>query len=77
MRKITREDWRNGLRNAVLAAMDEYVQERLGHPRALGATDNDLPSLFPCIDEHADRLAARINDPNGGVLGSYAVNIEA
>lgn len=59
---ILHDDWINGGRDAVIAALDNYVRETLSHHAARGATDADLPSLFRAIDAHLDRLAARIND---------------
>ena len=74
-RKITREAWRDGVREAVLAALDAYICTALDIPTLVGATDADLPELFPCIDAHADRLAARINDPNSTIPGSAFLDI--
>lgn len=59
---IPYNDWINGGRDVVLAALDNYVRETMSHHAASGATDADLPDLFRAIDAQLERLAARIND---------------
>lgn len=56
-------------RLAVLAALDEASIEVFGHN--LGATDADLPKLFPAIDAQVQRLADRLDHTLfEGVVGS-------
>lgn len=56
-----RETAQEIFRARVLAAMDTAATEIFGPQptNCPGATDADLPSVFPTLDKHLDRLAAR------------------
>ena len=58
------EAFRNSIRDAVLAALDEVSRDAIGagSPRFLGATDQELPALFAALDAQARNIARRIND---------------
>ncbi|TIT80115.1 MAG: hypothetical protein E5W57_04080 [Mesorhizobium sp.] len=56
------------LRNAVLNALDAAAKEifgerAAGHKGGVGAMDEDLPRLFPAIDQQLDVLSTRFNHP--------------
>ena len=53
-------------RNHVLEAMDEAAREIFGDlikRNDAGATDADLPRIFPCLDDQLQRLSERYNCP--------------
>lgn len=59
-----REEQRDAFREAVLLAMDAAAMAIFGDIAAkakggIGATDADLPELFPVIDAQLDRLRSR------------------
>jgi len=60
-RTMTHEAFVDGIRAAVLDALDAHVVELTGGAVKLGATDADLSDLFPTLDRHARKLVERIN----------------
>lgn len=66
-------DFEDRLRNAVLAALDAEVREVMGHEKAKGWTDGELPVLFSGLDAHIKAVAKRINE--GSEPGSALVRI--
>lgn len=62
-RTIPYDEFQDGLRNAVLAALDDYAG-RFGGVE--GWIDAELGSLFTGVDAHARTLAARINGTKEG-----------
>lgn len=73
--KMTAEDFKKGARDCVLEALDEYMRRVTGYANALGARDEDLPKLFPALDAHMDRVAARFNDPESKEPGSLHFSV--
>lgn len=69
-KRISIETFKDGLRNAILATLDTYMQEVADCETAKGWRDKDLPELFKAIDAHADTLEARFNDPESKEPGS-------
>lgn len=67
---ISAEDFKEGARQAVLKALDEYMREITDCDIALGARDSDLPHLFRALDAHMDRVAERFNHPQSIEAGS-------
>lgn len=67
-------DFEDRLRNAVLGALDAEVRGLLGHEKAKGWTDGELPVLFSGLDAHIKAVAKRINE--GNEPGSAFVRIE-
>lgn len=74
---ISADQFRDGVRDAVLKALDEYVRELTDCDKALGARDSDLPELFAALDAHMDRVAARFNQPESAEPGSAFFRIAA
>lgn len=72
---ITQQEFNEGARTAVLAALDGYMRELTGTDNARGASDADLPALFLGLDAHMARVAARFNDPESEEAGSGALRI--
>lgn len=61
-----RETAQGIFRQHVLAAMDKAANEIFGPSVTrsdAGATDQDLPRLFKCLDEQLDDLAERFKHP--------------
>lgn len=56
------EDFKETIRNAVLAALDDAAGGLGVLGKSPGATDADLPALFRGLDAHADILWSRIVD---------------
>lgn len=57
-----KDDAREAFRNIVLKAMDEAARDIFGeriNRNDAGATDGDLPHIFPALDAQLDRLAER------------------
>jgi len=54
------EDFRDRVRDAVLASLDEVAAELKVPGKSPGALDKDLPDLFRALDAHADKLWQRI-----------------
>lgn len=75
IKKITEEQFIDGARAAVLAALDKYMRELTFHEDARGASDADLPDLFKGLDAHMRRVAARFNDPESVEIGSASLSI--
>lgn len=73
--KITKEDFIEGARSAVLAALDGYIQDLTGHEKACAWRDGDLTELFAGIDAHMGRVATRFNDPESREIGSADLSI--
>jgi hypothetical protein len=73
MNTIDYKAFKDDVRNAVLAALDEKIRELLGHEDARGWVDAELPSLFAGVDAHVKAIAARIN--GGEEPGSATVSI--
>jgi hypothetical protein len=73
---ISIEGFRDGMRDAVLKALDAYVRETVGHEKAMGARDRDLPDLFKAIDHHAKVVAERFNDKESTEPGSAFVRFD-
>ncbi|MCK4117637.1 hypothetical protein G7939_12460 [Ralstonia solanacearum] len=69
-KRISLDEFKDGLRQAVLNALDAYMQEVTDYERARGARDQDLPALFKALDAHADVLEQRFNDPESNEPGS-------
>ena len=68
-------------RQRVLAAMDKAAWEILGRSitrNDCGSTDEDLPRLFPAIDEQLDVISKRFNHAlyRDGYIGSDKYNAE-
>ena len=61
-KRIDFETFRDSIRNAVLAALDDVSRDAIGEARFLGATDQELPALFTALDAQARNIARRIND---------------
>lgn len=55
-REDVAEQWRDKVRERVLAALDDVAREAAPCTGTLGALDADLPKLFKTIDAHADTL---------------------
>lgn len=55
-------EFRENVRKAVLASLDQFTTEVMGTPKAHGWKDHELPALFLGVDAHACRLAERINE---------------
>ena len=53
--------FRDDMRGAVLAAIDDISRSVLQTPQPFGWLDQDLPSLFSGVDSHAQSLDKRIN----------------
>jgi hypothetical protein len=68
------EDFKSGLRDALLAAADAYIREVMETEKVDGWKDEELPALFSGVDSHAKALAARINA--GHEANSALVRIE-
>ncbi|MHA6848829.1 hypothetical protein [Ralstonia syzygii] len=69
--RINFDDFRDGMRRAVLDAMDSYMRNQTdGCLGVKGWRDQDLAALFPAIDAHAARVAIRFNDPESEEPGS-------
>lgn len=63
---MTRDDLHEAFRRAALEALDRtawQVFRRHVTMTSPGATDADLPHIFPAIERQADRLAERFNFP--------------
>lgn len=73
---ISQEQFLEGARSAVLAALDGYMRELSGSERARGASDADLPHLFAGLDAHMLRVAKRFNDPHSQEVGSACLSID-
>lgn len=76
IKTITQEEFNEGARAAVLAALDGYLRDLTGSDSARGAADADLPALFAGLDAHMARVAARINDPESEEVGSASLSIK-
>ena len=74
---ITQEQFIDGARTAVLAALDDYMRELTGSDNARGAKDADPPALFAGLDAHMGRVAARFNAPESQEVGSAYLSITA
>lgn len=72
---ITREDMQEGARQAVLDALDSYMQEVTGEGTARGWRDGDLPDLFLAVDAHINRVADRFALPDSKEAGSAFLKI--
>lgn len=77
VRKIAREEFLDGARQAVVEAIDAYVQAQMADHRVHGYEDADLPKLFKAIDAHMEVIIARINAPDSTVPNSAFVQISA
>lgn len=75
IKTITLEEFNEGARAAVLAALDGYMRELTGCDNARGATDADLPALFAGLDTHMGRVASRFNALESTEAGSAALQI--
>lgn len=76
--RVNYEDFRDGMRRAVLDALDAYMQRQTdGCLGVKGWRDQDLAALFPAIDAQAARVAIRFNDPNSQEPGSAYLTIAA
>lgn len=71
---IKKEEFIDGGRRAVLQALDLYVRGLTEHPDSRGWTDQELPKLFPCLDKHMERVAARLI--TGEEAGSASIRIK-
>ena len=58
---ISREKWIDEGRQAVLDALDEFTRISVGHVKARGWTDQELPDLFRAVDAHLNKIAERVN----------------
>jgi len=72
-----RDEAQTIFRNKVLEAMDAAAWEIFGasiKTNCAGATDADLPRIFPALDEQLDRLAERYGHTliGDGYIGSPA-----
>ena len=74
---ISAEQFRDGARDAVLKALDEYVRDLTECSKSMGARDEDLPALFAGIDAHMSRVAERFNAPDSSEPGSEFIKIVA
>lgn len=72
---ITKAQLIDGARTAVLAALDEYMENVTGHIDARGWRDCDLPVLFAGLDAHMDRVAERFSNPESLEVGSAYLRI--
>ena len=71
---ISREQWIEGGRNAVLDALDQFTRVSVGHVEARGWTDPELPNLFRAVDRQLGLIADRIN--SGEEPGSAFFQVE-
>lgn len=75
--RLNFDDFRDGMRRAVLDALDAYMQRQTdGALNVKGWRDQDLAVLFPAIDAHASKVAARFNDPDSQEPGSAYLTID-
>lgn len=74
---ITKEQFIEGARAAVLGALDNYMRDLTGSDNARGAMDADLPALFAGLDAHMGRVATRFNNPESTEIGSACLRITA
>lgn len=77
MKTISAEQFRDGARDVVLQALDDYMRGLTDYDKAMGSRDADLPALFAGLDAHMDRVAARFNDPESTEPGSAFIKIVA
>lgn len=73
--RLTKEQFLEGARAAVLKSLDEYMRELTGCANARGAKDAELPKLFAGVDDHMLRVARRFNDPESQEVGSAHLSI--
>lgn len=72
---MTLEAFQLGAHDVVLVALDAYVRETVGHHKAMGARDADLPALFKAIDAHMITVAKRYNAPESEEPGSATFSV--
>ena len=73
---ISYREFRDGARDAVLEALDEYMRDITRCDKAIGARDSDLPDLFAGLDAHMAKIAARFNELDSAEPGSAFFKIE-
>lgn len=70
-------EFKDRMRNVVLAALDAEVREVLQHEKADGWTDHELPALFGGVDAHIQAVAMRINAGHEPGSAGLRIDLEA